>query len=1059
MGVNQSSAQKDDKLAAANIGHFDHSYEALLITASPGMVPEPLAGAPPRPPAIAKKLGDEGRFVELVMKFDTVQLCEVTNAATGEKRTLCLIPYGSLKSLEWDHSCSSVKMVTGGREAGLETFAVVKVHNSLELENEAKLRLRGLSRASNAAPVSITFGYCGVYAGPTKPKPFQRKRANLSTREQGKLPPLALMRDLALARHLGSGAPTRANGSKRLVHALEHIHKGGNTFAVMHAYERGVATAAGANGMNAVESKLALTAGDFGQPGIAYVEGQKMVLEHAWADVLDYEVHDKVHQGEHSSGIEITFADKAGGSAHKWFFVVLDVLQLGDAVEHFWNRREVAAGRPPRPRSTHGRAVAKVTTLHGEIDAPKRPRGDLDVVDEHGTLVRSSGTAHGGVAKRKSTLMGSIKGKKANGWALNDQTNKYWDSVVVHQGWLLKKGGLAKSWIKRYAVLYETAMGHFLCYYADFAKAPLFHPEERERRIIDLCKTTFVRPVSSRAEAPPNSFDICTIEREWTLSADSKQSMQTWLQVITRCIDEDVAIVPDDELVFHVKPRVDPSMQLVKNEYSTALKVSASGVSVCAVASNEELVERFFWCYTDFFKWSILHHGGKTGLQVSVFTSADFNVKDRHEFLFRTRDAVKLATAIEFYIEKFMSAMHLYLEGAPPDAAPAAGDSGGMAMATAEMASDNLLGDDALLLGGDDDDDSQKAAAPPPPPQTGQDVQSILDLFTTPTAAGPAHAADDPFNPAPPAAPPPAPPGADLPDPMRDPFAAFDGGENLADDVSALSVDTGHAAPVTMDHADDMVHASALFEALAVGAEAGAGAAKGLLFENDHVRVAVEQDYRGSEGRVTVRVANKASAVLAGLATELDVGATGLRHEFGPLSGTTLAPNEAAAQLLMLECMRPYDAAPTLVVKFGVANVPYELRLALPALFTKFLEAVPLSPNVFVQRWATLGAPGLEHMVTFAARRGAATKDAALPRLRDLAQIAVVEGVDDGGGTILSGATALRTGTLNAGGEKISVGCLVRLEMNEAAAAFRLTVRTAVPHVSTALSDAIQNLL
>ena len=76
-----------------------------------------------------------------------------------------------------------------------------------------------------------------------------------------------------------------------------------------------------------------------------------------------------------------------------------------------------------------------------------------------------------------------------------------------------------------------------------------------------------------------------------------------------------------------------------------------------------------------------------------------------------------------------------------------------------------------------------------------------------------------------------------------------------------------------------------------------------------------------------------------------------------------------------------------------------------------------------------------------------------------LGQIAVVEGVDDGGGTILSGATALRTGTLNAGGEKISVGCLVRLEMNEAAAAFRLTVRTAVPHVSTALSDAIQNLL
>ena len=67
--------------------------------------------------------------------------------------------------------------------------------------------------------------------------------------------------------------------------------------------------------------------------------------------------------------------------------------------------------------------------------------------------------------------------------------------------------------------------------------------------------------------------------------------------------------------------------------------------------------------------------------------------------------------------------------------------------------------------------------------------------------------------------------------------------------------------------------------------------------------------------------------------------------------------------------------------------------------------------------------------------------------------------VDDGGGSILSGATALRTGTVNAGGEKISVGCLIRLEMNEAAGAFRLTVRTAVPHVSTALAEAIQKLL
>lgn len=1019
---NRTSTARDEAAAAQSIGHFDHNYDAILIDQSSGMVEAPTSNTPV-PAAVQRVLGD-GRYVELVMKFDTVQLVEA-------QKVLLTIPYHGVKTLEWDHSCSSVKITAN--TAGEEAFCVVKVGNSLELENEAKLRIRGLSRQGSGQQLNLTFAYCGTYAGPTKPKPFQRKRANLSTRPQGKLPPLALMRDLAIARHTGSGAPTRANGSKRVVHALQHIHTGGNTFAVLHAYQRGTAAEHQQGELHEVESKLALSCGTHAQPGLVYVEGQRALLSFGWADVRGWVVHDRVHAGEMTSGVEITFHDNA-----TWFFVVLDVLHLKDAIEHFWNRHH--APRPPKPQSTHGRDIVTVTTLHGEIAAPPKTTGDLDITDEMGTLVRSSGTAHGGVAKRKSSVYGSmVKGKKPTGWSVNARVEKHWDSVVVHQGWLLKKGGLAKSWIKRYAVLYRTAMGHFLCYYADFAKSPLFHDEERERRIIDLCKVTFVRPVSNHDDVPPNSFDICTIEREWTLSAESKTAMQRWLQVVTRAIDEDTAIVPDDELVFTVKPRVDPSQQLVKNEYSTALKVSASGVSVCAVTAADELVERFFWCYTDFFKWSILHHSGKTGLQVSVFTSADFDVKDRHEFLFRTRDAVKLATAIEFYIEKFMSIMHLYLEGGQD-----AGGASAMAMSPTEMATNNLLGeDDMLALGGEDDDrtgvvseDHVRASDVPPPAPNNQ---GILDLFTVPAQTTTA----DPFAYG--SAPPPKPYDA------------------LADDVSALSMETGFppqtAAPVRADVVEEMTLGDAKFDALAVGAAAGANRLKGVLYEDPHVAVAIEHDYRGSEGRITVRIANKCSTPIDSLRSDLDAGETGLRYEFGAPSSTSLQPGEAAAQLLMLECMKPFDGIAALVVSFRSQGVPYEVRLALPCVFTKFLEPVQLSPNVFVQRWATLGAPGLEHMVTFAATAGPATAAFAKPRLADLVRVAVVEGVDDNSGTILSGATALRTGTVNAGGEKISVGCLIRLEMNEGANAFRLTVRTAVPHVSTALSEAIQKLL
>ena len=77
----------------------------------------------------------------------------------------------------------------------------MKVINSLELESELRLRFQGLSaacRAQGLTPPKIpSFNYVGMYAGATKPKPFQRKRANLSTRAQGKLPSLTTMRTLA----------------------------------------------------------------------------------------------------------------------------------------------------------------------------------------------------------------------------------------------------------------------------------------------------------------------------------------------------------------------------------------------------------------------------------------------------------------------------------------------------------------------------------------------------------------------------------------------------------------------------------------------------------------------------------------------------------------------------------------------------------------------------------------------------------------------------------------------------------------------------------------------
>ena len=136
---NRTSTARDEAAAAQSIGHFDHNYDAILIDQSSGMVEAPTSNTPV-PAAVQRVLGD-GRYVELVMKFDTVQLVEA-------QKVLLTIPYHGVKTLEWDHSCSSVKITAN--TAGEEAFCVVKVGNSLELENEAKAEVQGAYDSAGA---------------------------------------------------------------------------------------------------------------------------------------------------------------------------------------------------------------------------------------------------------------------------------------------------------------------------------------------------------------------------------------------------------------------------------------------------------------------------------------------------------------------------------------------------------------------------------------------------------------------------------------------------------------------------------------------------------------------------------------------------------------------------------------------------------------------------------------------------------------------------------------------------------------------------------------------
>ena len=99
--------------------------------------------------------------------------------------------------MTWDHSTSAVKFDLASSEGGdAENIVILNLDSSVDFEAEMKLRLSSLDKVRIPQ-----FSYVGMFAGATKPKPFQRKRPNLSKLPSGKLPPLNEMRMMATELH------------------------------------------------------------------------------------------------------------------------------------------------------------------------------------------------------------------------------------------------------------------------------------------------------------------------------------------------------------------------------------------------------------------------------------------------------------------------------------------------------------------------------------------------------------------------------------------------------------------------------------------------------------------------------------------------------------------------------------------------------------------------------------------------------------------------------------------------------------------------------------------
>jgi AP-2 complex subunit alpha len=240
----------------------------------------------------------------------------------------------------------------------------------------------------------------------------------------------------------------------------------------------------------------------------------------------------------------------------------------------------------------------------------------------------------------------------------------------------------------------------------------------------------------------------------------------------------------------------------------------------------------------------------------------------------------------------------------------------------------------------------------------------------------------------------------------------------------------------------------------------------GVLFENALLQVGVKHEYVGAQGRISVFFGNLSKSPLTHFRAIVDdvdhlrvqkQGTQGLLDE-NESGGCTVAVRTQAKLLMMVEVTAPFDDAPAMRVCFRTAEGEvHEYPLRLPIVATCFMEPVTLEPSAFMQRWKSLEGQDRECQEVVKAPADAPPIDEEyMARIVHIVteglKFGRCQGCDPTPWTV-SGAATFRTGAKDMNGNNINVGCLVRVEANPQAGAFRVTTRTLHPLCSKAIKN------
>jgi len=237
---------------------------------------------------------------------------------------------------------------------------------------------------------------------------------------------------------------------------------------------------------------------------------------------------------------------------------------------------------------------------------------------------------------------------------------------------------------------------------------------------------------------------------------------------------------------------------------------------------------------------------------------------------------------------------------------------------------------------------------------------------------------------------------------------------------------------------------------------------------NSLLQVGVKHEYVGAQGRISVFFGNLHSSSLQHFKIKIDQpehlrmqmqGTQDLLDDGNyDSAGCTVETKTQAKLLILVEVTAPFDDAPSMRITFEAEDgEQHDYPLRLPLVATCFMEPVNLDPGAFMQRWKSLEGPDREcQEVMKLPPNFSGIDENYMDRVSkiivDGLKFGHCDGVDPTPWTV-SGAATFRTGAKDANGNNINVGCLVRVEANPKANAFRVTTRTLHPLCSKAIKN------